>query len=156
KLRVVVGAPLKFLEAVRCLEFCVDGVLNHHQGFGLEPAAIARRVEGLFRQVPAVGRIEKHEGEWLKRMRWTEPGRIAAENARYAAEAERLDVSAQQCTRFHAFVDKQRVSRAARYCFDAQRAGAREQVEDARAVDRIAVGMREDVEQGLAQAIGGG
>src|SRR6478735_9676289 len=88
-------------------------------------------------------------------MRGAEFGRIAPENSRHAAEAECLDVIAQQRARLHPFIDKQRVGRAARYCLDAERAGAGEQVQYPGPGDRVAVRMRENVEQGFAQTVGG-
>ena len=88
-------------------------------------------------------------------MRLAELGRVAPENARDAAEAQRRDVLAQQRARLGAVVDEQRKRRAARQRLDPERAGAGEQVEHARAGDRIAIGVHEDVEQRLAQAVGG-
>ena len=50
-----------------------------------------------------------------------------------AAEPERLDIVAQQRARFGAVIDEQRECGAARNRLDAERAGAGEQVEHARA-----------------------
>ena len=86
-------------------------------------------------------------------MRGAEIGRIATIDFADAAEAERFDIVAQQGARLRTIIDEQRKPRAARDRFDAERAGAGEQIDDARIDDRIAVAMREDVEQRLAQAI---
>ena len=80
---------------------------------------------------------------------------VAPEDAGDAAEAERRDVLAQQRARLRAVVDEQREGRAARERLEPERAGAGEEIEHARAGDRIAVGVDEDVEQGLAQPVGG-
>ena len=71
------------------------------------------------------------------------------------ARPERLDILAQQRARLRAVIDEQRESRAARQRLDAERAGAGKQIEHARAGDRIAVGVHQDVEQRLAQPVGG-
>ena len=75
-------------------------------------------------------------------MRRTEPGRVAAEDAGDAAQAQRRDVLAHQRARLGAVVDEQRECGAARERLDPERAGAGEQVEHARAGDRIAIGVR--------------
>ena len=73
---------------------------------------------------------------------------------RDAAESERRDVLADERARLGAVVDEQRKGRAARQRLEPERAGAGEQVEHARAGDRIAIGVGEDVEQALAQPVG--
>ena len=88
-------------------------------------------------------------------MHLAELGRVAAEDARSAAEAERGDVLAQQRARLGALVDEQDESGAARGRFDAKRAGAGEKIEHTRAGDRIAVGVEQNVEERFAQAVGG-
>ena len=88
-------------------------------------------------------------------MRRAELGRVAAEDAGDAAEPERLDILAHQRARLGAVVDEQREGRAARERLEPERAGAGEQVEHARAGDRIAIGVDQDVEQRLAQPVGG-
>src|SRR5262249_5376241 len=65
------------------------------------------------------------------------------------------DVLAQQCARLGAVVDEQRKGRAARERLEPERAGAGEEIEHARAGDRIVIGVDEDVEQRLAQPVGG-
>src|SRR4029079_12035442 len=81
-------------------------------------------------------------------------GRVAAEDARAPGQAESLDVAADRSARRHRFLDEERVGGAAREGLEAEGAGAGEKVEHARALDRVAVGVREDVEDRLAQAIG--
>ena len=68
-------------------------------------------------------------------MRGAELGRVAAEDLRDAAEAERLDIFAQQRARLGAVIDEQRKGRAARDRLDAERAGAGEQIEHPRTGD---------------------
>ncbi len=88
-------------------------------------------------------------------MRRAEPRRIAAIDLGRAAGAQRIDVAAQQRARLRAVIDEQHEGRAARQRLKPERAGAGEQVEHAGALDRIAVGVRQDVEQRLAQPVGG-
>src|SRR5262249_15516655 len=54
-----------------------------------------------------------------------------------------------------AVVDEQRERSTSRDGLDAERAGAGKEIEHARALKRIAIGMRKDVEHGLAQTIRG-
>ena len=88
-------------------------------------------------------------------MRRHQAGRIAPEDAGDAAKAERLDIVAQQRARLHALVDKQHDAAPRDMASMPERAGAGEQVEHPRACDRIAIAMRQDIEQRLAQAVGG-
>src|SRR6516165_1196118 len=87
-------------------------------------------------------------------MRRSELGRIASENARQAAEPKGGDVLANERARFGTVLDKQCEGRAARQCFDAKRASPREQVEHARAGDRVAIGMYQNIKQRLAKPVG--
>src|SRR4029079_212989 len=82
-------------------------------------------------------------------------GRVAAEDARAPGQAESLDVAADRSARRHRFLDEERVGSAAREGLEAEGAGAGEKVEHARALDRVAMSVREDVEDRLAQAVGG-
>src|SRR6516165_11813927 len=82
-------------------------------------------------------------------------GGVAAEDLGDAAKPQRLDIVAQQRACLGAVVDKQRERGAARDGLDAERAGTGKEIEHARALDRIAVGMNEDVEHRLAQAVRG-
>ena len=134
----------------RLLTYLHDG-----QRLRLQPTAVARGGERLFGQASAVGRIEKDERERLDWMRRTELGRVAAKNSRDAAEAERFRILPQQRARFYAVVDEQRERSAARERLDAERAGAGKQIEHACAGNRVSVGVGENVEQRLAQAVGG-
>src|SRR5260370_3525846 len=121
KLRIVVAAPLHLNKAVRRRKPRVRRLLNDHQRRGHKPAAIAQRHQRAFRKPLAVGRIEKHQPEWLIRMHGTESRRIAAENARDAAEAERLDVLSDQRARFAPIVDEEGKGRAPRYRLHTER-----------------------------------
>ena len=86
-------------------------------------------------------------------MRRSEIGGVATIDLCHPAQAQRLDIVAQQRTRFGAIVDEQRKAGAARHGLDAERPGAGEQVEHARAFDRVVVGVDQDVEHGFAQAV---
>ena len=83
--------------------------------------------------------------------------RVASRRKRRVAPPtpKRLHVFADQAARLGAVVDEEREGRAARQRLEAHGARAGEQVEDARARDRVVVGVREDVEDRLAQAVGG-
>jgi hypothetical protein len=58
-----------------------------------------------------------------------------------------------QRTGFRAIVDEQRETCAARHRFDPECTGSGEQVEHARAVNRVIVGVDQDIEHGLTQPI---
>ena len=60
-----------------------------------------------------------------------EAGRVAAEDARAAGEAEGFDVAADEAARLDALLHEQREAGAARQRLDAERAGAGEKIEDA-------------------------
>src|SRR5262249_41741019 len=90
-------------------------------------------------------------------MRGTEIGGVAAIDLGGAAKRERLDIVAQQRARLGAVVDKQCERRAARHPLsEAWRAVTRKETRPARAVNGFFVGMHKDVDQGSAQAVGGG
>jgi hypothetical protein len=55
-----------------------------------------------------------------------------------------------------AIVNKQREAGAARQRLDAERPCPREQVKHARPVERVIIGMDQNIEERLAQPIGGG
>src|SRR5258707_3944458 len=154
-LRVVVTPPLDFCVAIRRRNPRGGRLLDDHQRVWREPAAVAQRHQRAFRKPLAVGRIEKHQPEWLIRMHGTESRRIAAENARDAAEAERLDVLSDQRARFGPIVDEEGKGRAPRYRLQAERPGAGEKVEHAGAGDCVVIAVRQDVEERLAQAVAG-
>src|SRR4029077_7462257 len=59
-----------------------------------------------------------------------------------------------QASRLGPLIDEKAKARASRERFEPNRAGAREEVEHARAGDRIAMAMRENIEDRLAQAVG--
>ena len=86
------------------------------------------------------------------------PGRdggVTAVDFGDAAEAQRLDIVAQQRSRFGAVIDEQRERRPPRDRLDSERAGAGEQVEHAGIPDRIVIGVNQNIEQRLAQAVRG-
>ena len=75
---------------------------------------------------------------------------------RDAAEPERRDVLAQQRARLRRRRRRSSAKAAPRESASRpERAGAGEEIEHARAGDRIAIGVDEDVEQGLAQPVRG-
>jgi hypothetical protein len=88
-------------------------------------------------------------------MRRAEIGGVAAEHFCGAAKSQRLDIAAEQRARFRAIVDEQGKRSTARNRLDAKRPGAGEEVEHARALNWVVVGVNEDVEQRLAQAVRG-
>ncbi len=88
-------------------------------------------------------------------MRLAELRGVATEDAGRTTEPEGRHVLAQERARLGAVVDEQSERRAARQRFETERAGAGKKVEHARAAHRIAVGVHEDVEQALAQAVRG-
>ena len=79
---------------------------------------------------------------------------VAAEEAGGAAEAQRLHVFADQAAGLRALVHEQREARAARQRLQTHRARAGEKVDHARARDGIVVGVGQNVEDRLAQAVG--
>ena len=85
-----------------------------------------------------------------------EVGGVAAEELCDAAEAEGFDVVADQAAGFGAGVDEDDRGGAAAHGFEAERAGAGEEVEDLEAGEVVADAAREDVEDRLADAVGGG
>ena len=132
ELRIVIRPPLQLLETIGRRERRSLRLLHHQQRPRRQPAAIAQRGQRLLRKSLAIGRIEERQRERLHRMRRTEIGGIAAIDFCHAAQAQRLDIVAQQRAGFGAVVDEQRERRPARYRLDAERAGAGEQVEHAR------------------------
>src|SRR5262249_3820500 len=111
ELGVVIDAALQFFEAIGSLEGCGLGFLDDQQRACSDPPAVAQRAQRPLRQSLAIGRIGEDEREWFDRMRGTEIGRVAAIDLGDAAEPERFDVVAQQCTGLGAVVDEQRESR---------------------------------------------
>ena len=156
ELRIVIGPPLQLLETFGRGERRGFRFFHHEQRAWRQPAAIAQRGQRFFRKPLAVGRIEEGQRERLHRMRGAEIGGVAAIDFCHAAEAERLDIVAQQRAGLRAIVDEQRERSPARSGLDAERAGAGEQVEHARAFDRIVIGVDENIEHRLAQAVRGG
>ncbi len=107
-------------------------LLEHAERARLEPAARRSARERLFAEPLAVGRVEEDEIEGLDRARRPERGRVAAQDAGDAGQAERLDVGADQAASLDARLDEERMRRAARDRFEPERAGAGEKVEHAR------------------------
>src|SRR5262249_31158586 len=152
---VVCGAEVKGRKCGGGRQGSFGRFLRYDQRALRKPAAIASRNERLLGQAFAVRRIEKHQREWLERMCGPEPRRIAPEDAADTAKPERSNILAQQGTRLGGIVDQQRQGRGARGRVEAKRPGAGEKIEHACADDRVAIGVNENVEQGLAQLIRG-
>ena len=72
-----------------------------------------------------------------------------------ALKAERLDIGAQKATPLDRCFHEQALRGAARQGFEPDRAGAREAIEHARAIERFRIGMAQDVEQALARPVRG-
>src|ERR1700744_3375284 len=86
-------------------------------------------------------------------MRGTKIRGVTAEDLGDAAEPERLNIVAHQRARLCAVVDEQCELRTTRHRLDAERAGAGKQVEYPCILDRIVIGVHQDIEDGFAQAI---
>src|SRR5690242_12931532 len=117
--RIVVFAALQFHEVFRRRKSGIGRFFDNDQRAGDKPAAVTRRLKCFFREVLAIWRVEEDERERFDRVRRTETRGIAPENAGDAAEAKTLDVAAQQRAGLYAFIDKERVSGAARNSFNA-------------------------------------
>jgi hypothetical protein len=85
-----------------------------------------------------------------------ELGGVAAENTRDAAKPERRNIFAKERAGFGAIIDEQGEGCAARQRFDAKGARPGEEVDDASAGDRVAIGVRQNIEQRLAKPVGCG
>ena len=83
-------------------------------------------------------------------------GGVAAVELGLADHAQAVDVLADQGAGLGALVDEQHAFGAARQRLEAQRAGAREQVEHAGALDLGVVAVGEQVEQAFAHPVGRG
>ena len=155
-LRVVVVAPLHLLEALRRLEPRVRRLLHHDERAGHEPAAVARRSERLFRQSLAVGRIEERQRERLQR---AAPGRAwsrRGDRPCVAPPAPSASTLPRSSARASAPSSTNSTNAAPRDSASKPSAPVPANRSSTRApVDRIAVGMGEDVEQRLAQPVGG-
>ena len=81
---------------------------------------------------------------------------VAAKHFGDAAQTQRLDIVAQQRPGFGPVIDEQREPGPARDRLDAERAGAGEQIEHPRICDRVVIGVDQNIEQRLAQAVRGG
>ena len=119
----------------------------------LEPSAGGGARKRLLAEPLAVGRVAEDEVEGRDRAGGAEVGRVAAQDAGDAVQAERLHVLADEAAALDACLDEHRRRRAARDRLDAERAGAGEEVEHARALARQVVAVDEDVEERLAQPV---
>ena len=103
----------------------------------------------------AIGRVGEDQRERRHGAGRPQPGGVAAEDAGAPGEAQRLDIGADGAARRHRLLDEERKGRAARQRLEAERAGAGEEVEHAGALQHIAMAVGENVEDRLAQAVGG-
>src|SRR5262245_2321135 len=153
--RVVVAAPLELIEAGGRGERRARRLLHHGERTLDEPPAGAGRGERSLREALTIGRIEEGERKRRQRMDAAELDRIAAENTRDAAQAERLDVFPHERARLGGIVDEQREDRTARERFEPKRAASGKEIEHAGTAHGIGVSVHEDIEQRLAQPVGG-
>src|SRR5690606_14310602 len=103
----------------------------------------------------AIGRVGKKQVKGLDGAGVAEPSRVAAENLRAPLQAERLDIVADQATALRGFLHEQAMHGTARDRLYAERAGAGEEVEHARALRQAVIGMGEHIEHRLAGAVRG-
>ena len=99
-----------------------------------EPALVAQRRERGRGETGAIGRIEEGEGRGLGR--GARPCRVAQDEARRVDLARAADIALGQRQRGRVVVDEDAARGAARQRLQPQRAGAAEQVEDARVAQR--------------------
>ena len=118
-------------EAVGGLEARLAGLLDHAERPVGQPVSVPQGGQRRLGEAAAVRRVEEREPEG-RDGRGTELRRVAPEHPAGAADAERLDVVADQRARFDAGFDEQHERGAARQAFEPQRAGAGEEVDDAR------------------------
>src|SRR5262245_66391989 len=110
---VVVAAPLELIEAGGRGERRARRLLDHGERTGDEPPAGVRRGERSLREPLPIGWIQEGERERRQRMDAAELDRVAAENARDTAQAERLDVFPHERARLGGSVHEQREDRTA-------------------------------------------
>ena len=133
----------------------VAAFLQHQHRLRLQPAAVAQRGQRLFAEALAIGRVEEHQIDRSHGAGRTERCGVAAQQLGDAAGPEGFDVVADEAAGFGADVDEDHARRAARQRFEAERAGAGEQIEHAQAIEARADAAGEDVEHRLAHSIGG-
>nr|CAI0336319.1 hypothetical protein SHINE37_40173 [Rhizobiaceae bacterium] len=152
--RVAEGADLQQFVAIDDGRLNIGTLLEDRKGAADEPAAAGCRVERPLAEALGIGRIGEEQVERLHRADAAERRRIAPEDLRAADHAERLDVGMQEPPALDALFDEEHRARAARQRLQADGAGAGEEIEHARAVERFGIGVREDVEQAFARAVG--
>src|SRR5271165_4423663 len=130
-------------------------LLDDAEGARLEPAALDEGLKREAAELPPVGRIEEGEGERTAGRGGPETRRIRAPDPGDAAERQRLDVGAQESARSASAVDHQREPRPPRQRLDRERPRSGEKVDHPLALDAAGITMLEDVEDRLAQALGG-
>ncbi len=113
--------------------------------------AFAQSDESLFAQMLVIGRIEEGERESCRRV--AELARIAAENLRHTADAERIDIGPDQRARLGRRLDKERLARAARQSLEPHCAGSGEEIDDGGIAHRVLICVRENIEDRLAQPV---
>src|SRR5262245_31564571 len=113
-------------------------------------------MQGALGQAFAVGRIQKRQPRRAVLTRRAQLGGVAAEDLADAGQAQSLHVAADAGARLGGLFDEQAIGSPARQRLEAKRAAASEQVEDPGAVEaKRGQAVGEDVEDGLAYAIGG-
>src|SRR5580700_3409305 len=154
-LRVSVSPLVDKSEAVGRDNFDLLRFLDHAKRVRLKPPSLDERGERRSRKSLPVRRIEEGERKRATGRRRTELCCVGAPDAGHTAERQRFDIGAQKRARLGAVVDEQREPRPARKRLDRERPRAREQVNDARALDLAGESMLENVEDRLAQALRG-
>ena len=120
-----------------------------------EPASVAQTFERRRDKTLAIGRIEKGKTETRALGCGAELPRVAPKDAGRAAKIERREVGADDRRALRALVHQQSERRAARQRLDRHGAGAGEKVDDTGAGEGVAIGMHENIENCLAQAVRG-
>ena len=96
----------------------------------LEPAAVGSSRKRLLTQPLAIRRIGKQHVERLEIADAAEIGRVTAQHARAAMQAERIDVFPEKRPALDAVFDEERMAAAARDGFETDCAGAGKEIED--------------------------
>ena len=154
--RIVVRAPLEFLEPLRRREARLRRFLDHDQRVAAaasRPRAPTRAPsrQGLGRRADR-GRRAKTAPSDARGRAWSRRGGKCARRRRGRARRHSRAAARAPPRRRRRTARKPRRARRASM---PERAGAGEKIEHARAGDRIAVGVDQNIEQRLAQPVGG-
>ena len=121
----------------------------------VQPAAVHERVKRRRREAGTVGRIQQRQIASPERRR--QAGRVGGDDRRPVGAAQGLDIGAEHPAHVGFALDGGEVCRPAGECFQAEGAGAGEQIDDQGTFQgRRHAAMDEDVEQGLPRSLSGG